>query len=223
MRTRLVVIASATAVLASAPGASAATIQVTNGPCYQETQEVVLKGDGFAPNATVSISREGKTIGTAAAKADGTFVGKFATTELPAGTPREQLFDLAATDGSVTAITRFRVTKVFADFAPGKGNPATLRVRFSINGFGLLKKHAPVYLHYVHPSGKLARTIKLGNVTGTCGKIDKTRLHRLFPFSAEKGTWVLQFDTNSKYVKAKQSSPFVWVRKPVQVFRRSGT
>ena len=210
--------ALAAAALAAAPAAEAAVVTTDNN-CYQETQDVVVTGEGFRATTLVTISREGQSIGTATTNADGAFVGKFASQALRRGT-REALYDLAATDGTNTAVTRYRVTKVFADFFPGRGNPSSLRVRFTVNGFGLLRRRPPVYLHYVRPSGRLARTVRLGTARGTCGKIRRTRERRLFGFRPERGRWILQFDTNPSYRRATQRSRFIWVRKPVEVFRR---
>lgn len=210
-----VVSAALFGLLALAPVATAASLRA-DAACYQETQEVVLRGEGFRPSTPVTISREGRAIGSAMSDAKGEWAGRFATQELR-GSRREALFDLAATDGNVSAVTRYRVTKVFADFSPGRGNPARLRVRFTVNGFGLLRARAPVYLHYVRPNGRVRRTVRLGTARGTCGLITRTRLRRLFGFSAQRGRWVLQFDTNRTYRRANQSSKFIWVRKPVRV------
>ncbi len=121
----------------------------------------------------------------------------------------------------MTAVARYRVTKVFADFVPGRGNPSTLKVRFTVNGFGLLLDEPNVYVHYVRPNGRLARTVRLGKARGPCGRITRTSKRALFAFSAERGRWILQFDTNALYQRATQKSRFVWVRKPVEVYRRS--
>lgn len=220
MRAGLTCALAVAAGLAAAPAAGAAVL-TTDSNCYQETQEVVVSGQGFRPGTPVTISREEQAIGTATTNPDGSFVGKFASERLerPA---QEALYDLSATDGTNTAITRYRVTKVFADFFPGRGNPASLRVRFTVNGFGLLRRRPPVYLHYVQPDGELARTLRLGIARGTCGKIRRTAERRLFRFPPQRGRWILQFDTNATYRRATQRSRFIWVRKPVEVFRRGG-
>ena len=93
-------------------------------------------------------------------------------------------------------------------------------MRFSIFGFGLLRKHASVYLHYVAPSGDVRRDVRLGTAVGTCGVIRKTRERHLFPFPAERGKWILQFDTNKTYTRATSKSPYIWVRKPVEIFTK---
>jgi hypothetical protein len=207
------------AALVAAPAASAATLS-TDARCYQETQEVVLNGSGYTPMGTVTVSRDGEALGTAHADADGAFQRKFVTSELPGG-HREDVYTLTATDAANSATTSYRATKVFADFAPGTGDPTRLRVRFSVFGFGLVRPRATVYLHYVRRStGEARRTIQLGRVRGTCGIIRRTKLLRLFPFTAERGTWILQFDTVKRYERATSRRRTPWVRKPVEVFVR---
>ena len=63
---RLVILALLTlgATVAGAPAALAATIQ-TDTRCYQEQQEVVVRGAGFTPLATVNVARNGKVFGSA--------------------------------------------------------------------------------------------------------------------------------------------------------------
>jgi hypothetical protein len=209
------ILALAAALIAAAP-ATAASLQ-TLSRCYQEQGDVVATGGGFAPNSVVTLSRDGTNIGTAATDSQGVFKGKFATPKLPAST-YERVYDLVATDGANTAIGRYRATKLLADFAPGSGNLTTLRVRFRIRGFNLLKQGSGVFMHYVRPDGSLRKTIRLGTARGTCGHIRRTKKRRLFPFSAKRGRWTLQFDTRKSYKRATATSNFVWVRRPVEVF-----
>ncbi len=208
----LVTLAAAATV---APAASAATIQ-TDTRCYQEQQEVVVRGSGFTPLSTINVARNGTVFASATADANGAFAGKFATPVTP-DEVRERLYQLTATDMINTAATSYRSTKIFANFKPDNGNPATLRVRFTINGFGLAQRRAPVYVHYVSPKGKERRSVRLGTASGVCGRIDRTRKRRLFPFDAEPGTWILQFDTRRKYERATSKRRTPWVRKPVLI------
>ncbi len=198
-----------------APAASAATIQ-TDTRCYQEQQEVVVRGAGFTPLSTVNVARDGKVFASAQADANGAFVGKFATPVTP-DQVRERIYELSASDTINTATTKYRSTKIFANFKPGSGNPSTLRVRFTIFGFGLGQARAPVYLHYVSPKGKMRRTVRLGTATGVCGRIERSRERRLFPFDAEPGKWILQFDTRKAYERATSKRRTPWVRKPVEI------
>ena len=207
---------AATAV--GAPAASAATLGTDRG-CYQETQEIVVGGTGFAPQSVVTLSRNGTVLGSAQTDASGTFRNKIDTPELPESV-REREYTLTATDAATTAHATYRASRIAATFKPRSGNPSTLEVRFSINGFSLVAPNAPVYLHYVRPDGKAQRTIKLGTATGLCGVIAQTQLRRLFPFTASKGTWILQFDTRAGYQRATFKRRTPWVRKPVQIFSR---
>ena len=209
-----------TSLLAAAPVAADAATLSTDAGCYQETQDVVLRGAGYAPMGTISIARDGVAFGTADADAQGNFQVKFPAEELPRSA-REQATALTATDAALnTASTRYRTTKIFADFDPNEGDPKTLTVRFSVNGFGLLRRDASVYLHYVAPGGKLRRTVRLGTARGTCGRIPSTRERHLFPFQAERGRWILQFDTNKGYTRATSKSRYIWVRKPVEIYTK---
>jgi hypothetical protein len=220
MHRALVGLLAVVAVLIAPSAAAGAATLVTDTRCYQETQDVVVSGSGYAANGTVAISRDGAPFGTATADASGNFQAKFPAEELPRDA-REGITSLAATDAALnTASTRYRTTKVFADFNPDSGDPKTLTVRFEVNGFGLLRRHASVYLHYIAPDGKVRRDVRLGTALGTCGVVRKTRERHLFPFPAERGKWILQFDTNKKYTRATSKSPYIWVRKPVEIFTK---
>ena len=216
----ITILASLAATAATAPAATAATL-TTDTSCYQETQEVVVTGIGFAPKSVVTITRDNIVLGSAQTDAKGGFRNKFDTPELPENV-RERLHQLTATDAATTAQTSYRSTRIFASFTPRTGNPSTLRVRFTINGFGLVQRGSPVYLHYVRPDGKVQRTVQLGKASGVCGKITRTPQRRLFPFNAAKGVWILQFDTRKRYERATFKRRTPWVRKPVEIFSRGG-
>jgi hypothetical protein len=205
------------ATTAAGAGTAGAATLTTDTRCYQETQDVVVSGAGFTPLSAVTITRDDAVLGTAQADANGAFRNKFATPELP-GAVRERAYRLSATDMLSTATTGYRATRIFANFRPSSGNPSTLRVRFTVNGFGLTRRRAPVYLHYVSPKGSARRTIRLGTAGGVCGTIRATRPRRLFPFNAQQGTWILQFDTRRTYQRATSKRRTPWVRKPVQIF-----
>jgi hypothetical protein len=202
--------------LAGAASASADPTLSTDTRCYQETQEVIVSGTGFEPSSVVTISRGGTVLGSTQTDANGAFRNKFDTPELPEAV-RERLYSVSATDLTNTAQTSYRSTRIFASFRPRSGNPSTLKVRFTVFGFGLVQRRAPVFLHYVRPDGTAARTIRLGTATGVCGAIAQTRQRRLFPFDAAKGVWILQFDTRSQYERATSKRRTPWVRKPVEI------
>ena len=70
-----------------------------------------------------------------------------------------------------------------ADFAPSRGDPQRLRVRFTVYKFG---RNRPIYLHYIGPNRHLKRTVFLGTTRGLCGYL-RTGYRRLFPFTARAG------------------------------------
>jgi hypothetical protein len=185
----------AVAALAAAAPASAATVQ-TSLPCYLENRDVQITGSAFTPGATYTVLRDGQAIGTGKVAADGSVAGTFPAGALDPGLA-ERSFDLAVSDGTNQATTSFRVSRFVAEFAPTRGNPASLRVRFSVFGFG--RVGLPIYVHYRQPGGRIAETVLLGHTQGACGSIQQTRKRRLFPFRPGAGRWKLQFDTQKRY------------------------
>jgi hypothetical protein len=204
--------------LAAPASAPAAEVALTR-PCYLQGAQAGLTGSGFAPNAPLTIARDGTPIGTATTDALGAMAVSFPTPRLTP--PRKQrAHRLTVSDGMTTAITTLRVSAFDADFRPGTGNPATLRVRFSLAGFALLDSAPSVYVHYVRPNGRLRRTVRLGRARGACGHISRTARRKLFPFRAERGTWRLQFDTRRTYSRGTGSSDFLFFVQRVSVTRR---
>jgi hypothetical protein len=91
-----------------------------------------------------------------------------------------------------------------ADYAPSRGDPQCLRVRFTVAQCG---RNRPIYLHYIGPNRHLKRTVFLGTARGLCGYL-RTGLRRLFPFTARPGTWRLRFDTRRNY-RVRARAPYV--------------
>jgi hypothetical protein len=178
------------------PSAAGAASLTTNLPCYLEGRSVQIAGSAFTPGATYTVLRDGQSIGTGTVAADGTVTGTFSSGQLDAGVA-ERSFDVTVTDGQNQAATRFRVSRFVAEFTPARGNPATLKVRFSVFGFG--RAGLPIYVHYLRPGGVMARTVRLGLTRGACGSIPRTRTRRLFPFRPGAGRWRLQFDTRRSF------------------------
>jgi len=183
------------AALAGASAAAAATIQ-TSLPCYLEDRQVQITGAAFNPGATYTVLRDGQAVGTGKVGSDGTVTGRLNSGKLDPGLA-DRSFDLAVTDGQNQAATRFRVSRFLAEFAPRRGNPATLKVRFSVFGFG--HPGLPIYVHYLRPGGLVVRTVRLGLTRGSCGSITRTRRRRLFPFRPSAGRWRLQVDTRKTF------------------------
>lgn len=211
-------LATAVALVAIVPAtADAAAIQL-NRSCYLTGGVVGVSGSGFAPNAPVSITQNGEQIGTAQADALGSFQGSYAAPEV-SESQRQTDIEVSATDGVNTAGTDGEVSAFNADFSPSSGNPRTLKVRFKLDGFNLLGgKASTIYLHYIQPGGKRKMTKRLGKARGACGQLSTSK-RKLFPFSARRGTWRLQWDTRKKYKKCTKDSTFLCFVREVKIFR----
>jgi hypothetical protein len=224
MRSRSTAVAIAIALAAALPAAASAAQIQTDLDCYQDgAGTVAVSGNGFEPNQPYQVTLDGRplpTNGNDTTDAAGGISGSFPAPELDKGSVHT--YTLGIVQGANTPTTQFSVTQFNADFHPGSGNPKSLRVRFNVDGFGLMTAHPTVYLHYVRPSGKLKRTIRLGKAQGPCGQIKRTSRRKLFPFHAERGTWRLQFDTHKRYRKGKKSSTFLFFPIDVTIRRVFG-
>lgn len=225
MRSRPVaVLVTLFALGAGAARADAAEVRV-NRACYADPTDrsdtVQLSGTGFTPNAAYQVVLDGQPLtgGSGRIDANGNMSGKFVAPSV--GTvsriAKQHAFRLSVQEGANQPVTTFTVSKLFASFKPETGNPSTLRVRFSLYGFRLQgDANPPVYVHYVGPSGKLARTVRLGTAAQACGFL-RTKQRRLFPFSARRGKWKLQFDTRKGYTKGTKRSSFLFYTAGVDV------
>jgi hypothetical protein len=209
--------AAALACAALAPAPAAAAAVELNRACYLEGARVGVSATGFAPRSEVSVRRNGTLIGTATADDLGAVQARFDAPNLPAGR-REASHVLELSDGTTRALTRLPITRFRASFSPSTGDPATMLVRFSVDGFGLLDAQPDVYVHYVAPNGTLRRTVHLGRARGVCGHLRTPTPRRLFPFRAGAGTWTLQFDTRRTYRRGRIDRPgFVFFTRRVRV------
>jgi hypothetical protein len=203
-----------------APGAGAAPASTPSGPslstsaaCYLENRAVALQGSGFPAGSSFTVSLDGAAKGGGTVASDGSFGGSLPSGTLAASADHMR-HTVAVSDGAISLSTTFLVTTFGAGFAPSSGNPASLRVRFSVFGFGLgagtssTRPPFHVYLHYVRPNGQVGPTVELGPTHGYCGDLPRTRVRRLFPFHASsRGAWHLQFDLAPHY--SRSSAPRV--------------
>lgn len=210
--------------LAAGPATAHAVPQIqVDRDCYLDTvvggqrvaPKISLSGNQFTPNAQYQISLDGQPLSGGTDMFDGTgaFLGTFSTSPLAGFDRRQKTWTVRVDEGANTASTMFRTSDIYADFAPTRGNPAALRVRWTAYGFKL-GQAAPtanptVYLHYIRPNGKRRRTVTLGTATGACGHLKATAKRRLFPFRAERGLWKLQVDTNRSFRRGTARSPFI--------------
>lgn len=212
MRTPSTAVAAALVLAAALPAAASATQIQTDRGCYlDDSGTVAVTGNGFEPNQPYQVTLDGQPLpkGVGTTDAAGGISGSFPTPQLSRSTSIHA-YRLGIVQGANAPATGFSVTPFNADFTPGSGNPKTLHVRFTIDGFGLMNANPIVYLHYVRPGGKLKRTIRIGKAQGICGQIKRTARKKLFPFKAERGKWKLQFDTHQRYRRGVKGSNFLY-------------
>jgi len=209
--------AAALVCAAIAPATSRAAAVELNRACYLEGSRVGMSAAGFAPASKVEVRRAGTLIGSTTADDLGTVEARFDAPRLPRG-KREGNPVVELSDGTTRASTRLPITRFRASFTPATGDPATMLVRFSVDGFGLLDAQPDVYLHYVAPNGKVRQTVDLGMARGVCGHLRPTSPRRLFPFRARAGTWTLQFDTRKRYRRGNMDRPgFLFFTRRVKI------
>lgn len=204
-----------------APAAARGAAVQADRACYLETDKttVTITGNGFTPGQPYTVSLDGQPLtGGAGALDDGGAMRGAFTPPLLGDDVQEKMFTVGVQSDALLATTTFTVTKFRASFSPAKGDPAKLKVRFSVNGFGLGAPNPDVYLHYVAPGGKVKDTVRLGRAQGQCGSIARTAQRRLFPFKNPKhGKWQLQFDTSKSYQRGVSGSPFLFYTVGVNV------
>jgi hypothetical protein len=226
MRSRLIVFLPLLMLLGAAPSAASAASISVDRKCYADPGErkdtVRLTGTGFTPGAQYQVTLDGQPLtgGTGVTDAAGNLSGTFTSPQLASG-DGEHVYKLGVQEGANAPETEFTVSTLLADFTPSSGDPKTLKVRFKFFGFGLsdaAPPPTPVYVHYVRPdNGKVQKTIRLGTARGACGSISRTALRRLFPFTARRGTWKLQFDSSPTYRRGTSKSTFLFFTVAVKV------
>jgi Bacterial Ig domain len=205
VKTRLGLATSFAAAAALAVPALSSAATVTAAPakdCYRgggvvhhdtgavTGEAVTLSGTGFTPGGTVTITSNGKVLGTDDVDAGGNFSGAL-TLNLARG---QTLKTYAATDQANPALTAsvpLRTSALTVNLKPKQGPPGRL-FKIAARGFTTGKR---LYAHIV--KGDFHRTIKIGRLKGPCHKI--TARKRLFPGNVATGVYRVQFDSRRKY------------------------
>jgi hypothetical protein len=196
------------------PAAAHGAAVQTDRTCYLQTAQtnVTVSGNGFTPGRPYTVGLDGTalTSGSNLIDATGAMQGAFAPPAL--GTDElERTFEVGVTSDALAASASFTVTRLKANFTPSSGDPRKLKVRFSVAGFALATPDPDVYVHYIDPRGKLKQTVRLGQATGQCGRIERTAKRRLFPFTSPRlGKWQLQFDTSESFTLGVKGSKFLF-------------
>lgn len=224
--------------LGIAPAAHGATLGLDQR-CYVAGEQAAISGSGFAPRTPVTLTRGTDLVPGAVADNSGAVRRTLMVPEVAFGQVESQV-EVVASDGTTSAKAFLNVANVGASFFPAAtGDLRTLNVAHTVSGFGLAEVLPSIYLHYVSPTAQRApvksspsggktggagapadppgvRTIRLGQLRGPCGVL-KTSPRRLFPFRAENGTWILQYDTRPKYTRGTSSSTFLWSSRKVSI------
>jgi hypothetical protein len=199
---------------AGATAAQGATV-TPDHPCYysfsRTQQNVRLRLAGFRPGIQVNLTFLGRIFHTNRfTDAAGRVQAQFPA---PSFRGTRTRISLTASDGTSSALTRFSLTDVRADFSPSRGSPAR-KVRFRITGLGSVlaalrrNPHSRVYAHYIRPNGRLKGTRKFGRLGGPCGDLVTSRTP-LLPYAAERGTWTVYFDANQRYIRSERAQVLV--------------
>jgi hypothetical protein len=207
--------------LAAAPAAASAAPAITfDHACYQDngsSSKARFRADGLAAQSVLPVALDGQVIGQVAADEHGSLVASFPVPPHGASDEVESTHELTLTPATGDVLrTTFLTTSVAADFAPSRGDPRTMKVRFTASGMNLVTRSSKVYAHYVAPNGRSRMTVALGRATGVCGQL-RSPLRRLFPFRPAAGQWTLQIDTKRAYRKGGASTTYPWARIGVRV------
>ena len=189
--TRSLAVAAGLVALAAPASASAASLTVVpQKRCYSSGESVNLIGTGFSPLGSASVSRDGSLLSALTTDANGAFNG-ILTVGQTSGKRTKTYTAVDDAASTITASTQITVSAVRVDLSPANGAPGR-RMSIKASGFATGKT---LWAHIT--KGKSRRTIKIGSLSGACGRL-KTRM-RLLPRNAAVGVHTVQFDTFRRY------------------------
>ncbi|MCX6385035.1 MAG: hypothetical protein NTV40_00100 [Solirubrobacterales bacterium] len=185
---------------APAVAVAAPTVSVEKG-CWNSASTLEVVGSGYRPKVAFKLLLNGRVASRGITTTTGDISG---IVKLPriSRASGQRSFEIRLTDGRRTATRRIFATAIWADYEPAVTS-LRQRVTFSGNGFGPNKT---LFLHYVSPSGKLRRTLRLGESAGVCGRLEVANREVFDGFTPEAGRWRLQFDTRATYVRGPRPS-----------------
>jgi hypothetical protein len=192
---RSLAVAASLVVLAVPATASAASFTVSpEKRCYSSGETVNLNGTGFTPNGGVTITREGTLVGPLTVFPTGEFAGALKLAQ----NSGKRTKTYTATDDSnptLTASAQITVSSVRVSLAPSTGPPGRL---MSIRAHGFTTGKT-LWAHVIRGTSK--RNLKIGALSGACGRIKTSR--RLLPRNAAVGVYTIQFDTFRRYKRKR--------------------
>jgi hypothetical protein len=189
--TRSLAVAAGLVALVVPSTASAASLVVTpQKRCYSSGETLSLLGSDFSPLGSAIITRDGTNLGSLKTDANGAFTGILTVAQ----TSGRRTKTYTATDQAVSTLTasaQITVSAVRVDLAPANGAPGR-RMSIKASGFTTGKT---LWAHVT--KGKSKRTLKVGPLSGACGRLKIRK--RLLPRNAALGLHTIQFDTFKRY------------------------
>lgn len=178
-----------------APPAMGAGI-ISDRPCYREGARATFLGQGFPPGQAVAISLDGQQIGTQAANPLGQVAGAIpALTPIPGSERARTLTMSQVANPALTTALVFKETTIDVVTTPRRFRPGT---RFTIRARGFYSENNTPTTLWAHVRGPRKRTVRVGALTGPCGKVRATR-KTIFRRGDRAGFYIVQFDTVRPY------------------------
>ncbi|MDQ3588275.1 MAG: hypothetical protein M3350_01730 [Actinomycetota bacterium] len=182
--------------LASAPGASAATLSF-NKPCFRELSPATLSGTGFTPNGPVALGRDGSSLGFLTAGPLGGFGLTRDSGNVSSGERRYNFVAVDGTNNAISAATQLRVSALAMSVRPGGGSPSRVR-RVRARGFVGGKT---LYAHVRRGRGYKLR-VRIGRLRGPCATVSARA--RLLKRGTPVGSYRVQFDARRRYSRCSR-------------------
>jgi hypothetical protein len=180
------------AALAAGPAPARAASLTADHSCYTPDESILLEGEGFTPEGRVTLGSSLGRLATIATDPDGGFTVRVT---VPDAVGRLALRFTATDRADRTRVAGTAIRIASVDVAIGLAARAPWRWRIAAHGF---IEWGALYAH-VRPLGsRRARTVRVGRLRGACGGLAVSR--RLLPAGARPGAYVVQFDSNRRYV-----------------------
>jgi hypothetical protein len=188
-----VTVAVLAAALLGASAAEAATLSVSGSKaCYRYGDTVTLTGTGFTPGGPVSVTLEGRELGSLTADTAGNISTPLSILNLR-GVSRRTVVASDATNPAITATTQFLGSALVVGVRPRNGL-AGRRLRIRASGFTTGKR---LYAHILRKGFR--RNVFIGRLKGPCRTLKVRR--RVLTAGTPNGVYTVQFDTKKRYAK----------------------
>ena len=207
MKARLAAAAVIAITGVTAPSATGAVI-VSDRECYREGEIGKFFGTGFQPGQPVALTIDGQQVDTGTANVGGGVTAVVGVTQLPSSERTRMLTMTQTTNPALTATKAFTETQVYVVTKPSAFKPGR-RLRIRAGGF---YNAGPTL--YGHVRGPKKRNLRIGPVTGPCGKVSATKKVILKKRDGP-GIYRVQFDTLRQFGGLRtQAAPVCGITPP---------